>query len=139
MARPTFLDPLIGKGAGCCELFNAGNGCVLATRVEPAFDSQARKKGLLGRESLPEDYALVIAPCSAVHTWFMRMPLDLVFVSRNGTVTKTCRHVRPWRVAGSLRAFAVVEAAAGFIDRHELTAGDVIGVRRGRDADRKDD
>jgi hypothetical protein len=37
--------------------------------------------------------------------------------------------VKPWRVAGSLKAFAVIETAAGFIDRHEIVPGDVLAVR----------
>ena len=129
MSKPTFLSPLLRRGAGQCELVYAERGSVLATDVEPAFDSKTRKKGLLGRESIPEGYALIIAPCSAVHTFSMRVPLDLLFVSKNGTITKTCRGVRPWRMAGSMGAYAVIEAAEGFIDRHELVPGEVVALR----------
>ena len=59
----------------------------------------------------------------------MRIPLDLVFVSRDGTVTKTCRGVKPWRVAGSMKAHAVMEAAEGFVDRHEIVPGEVVALR----------
>ena len=129
MSKPTFLGPLIGKGVGQCELVYAERGSVLAREVEPAFDSQTRKKGLLGRESIPPDYALVIAPCSAVHTFSMRMPIDMIFVTRNGTITKTCRAVKPWRMAASLGAYAVIEAAEGFIERHELVPGEAVALR----------
>jgi len=129
MSKPTFLNPLIGSGPGTYELVNAKRGSLLASRVEPAFDSKTRKKGLLGRESVPDDYVLIIAPCSSVHTFFMRCPIDVVFVSRDGTVTKACRSVKPWRAAGSLKAFAVVEAAAGFIERHGIEPGDVVALR----------
>jgi hypothetical protein len=129
MRKPTFLGPLVGKGAGRYELLNIERSSVVATRVEPAFDSKTRRRGLLGRDSVPENYALIIAPCGSVHTFFMRFPLDLVFVSKDGTVVKTCRSVKPWRIAGALRAFAVIEAAAGFIDRAEIVPGDVMGLR----------
>jgi uncharacterized protein len=129
MSRPTFLEPLIGKSAGQIELINAQSGSVLATHVEPAFDSKTRKKGLLGRESIADDYALILAPCSAVHTFSMHFPIDVVFVSRDGTATKTSRSVKPWRVAGSVGAHAVIEAAAGFIDRHEIVPGETLAVR----------
>ena len=128
MSKPTFLGPLIGKGAGQYELVNAERGSVLATHVEPAFDSKTRRRGLLGRDSVPENYALIIAPCGSVHTFFMRFPIDAVFVSRDGTVVKTCREVKPWRIAGAFRAFAVIEAAAGFIDRTETEPGDVMAL-----------
>jgi uncharacterized membrane protein (UPF0127 family) len=129
MSKPTFLGPLIGKSAGRYELVRTERGSVLATHVEPAFDSKTRRRGLLGRDSVPEDYALIIAPCGSVHTFFMRFPLDLLFVSRNGTVLKTCRSVKPWRMAGALRAFAVIEAAPGFIDRTDIVPGEVVGLR----------
>jgi len=130
MSKPTFLGPLVGEGAGLFELVNIRRGSVLAARVEPAFDSETRRRGLLGRDSLPEDVALIIAPCNSVHTFFMRFSLDLVFVSRDGTVIKTCRSVKPWRVAGALRAFAVIEAAPGCIDRSDTAPGDVVALRR---------
>ena len=129
MSKPTFLGPLIGKGVGQCELVYAERGSVLAREVEPAFDSKSRKKGLLGRESIPSDYALVIAPCSAVHTFSMRVPIDVVFLKKDGTIAKTCRGVKPWRMAGSLGAYAVIEAAEGFIERHELVPGEAVALR----------
>ena len=129
MGKPTFLEPLIGKRAGQAELVNAESGTVLTGYVEAAFDGRTRKRGLLGRDAIPADYALVLAPCSAVHTFFMRFPIDLLFVSRDGTVTKAIKSVRPWRIAGSLSAYAVIEAGAGFIERHELVPGEKIGVR----------
>lgn len=129
MAKPTFLDPLIGKTAGQTELVNAELGTVLATHVEPAFDARSRKKGLLGQTSIPDDFAMIIAPCSAVHTFSMRVPIDAVFVARDGRITKVSRALRPWRLAGSFGAFAVIEAAAGFIDRHEILPGDTVAVR----------
>ena len=142
MSKPMFLAPLIGKGPGRYALVSAARGSVFATHLEAAFDSKTRRRGLLGRDSVPEDYALIIAPCSSVHTFFMRFPIDLVFVSRDGTIVKTCRSVKPWRIAGAFRAvadpwgiagaqraYAVIEAAPGFIDRTEIVPGEIVGLR----------
>lgn len=129
MKTKTFLDPLLRKGAGRCVLVDAERGSLLAGLVEPAFDSKERTRGLLGRATVPDDYVLIIAPSNAVHTWFMRVPIDLVFVARDGTVTKVCHAVKPWRLAGSLGAFAVIEAAAGFADRRGIRPGAVMGLR----------
>jgi len=124
---PHFLSPLLGPGQPQCRIVTS-DGRVVAERVEPAFDAAARKRGLLGRTSLDPDAALVIAPCNAVHTCFMRFPIDIVFVARDGRVTKTATGVRPWRMAASPRAFATVELAAGVIARHGLRAGDRLTV-----------
>ena len=129
---PTFLSPLI-KGAPACAIVNTRNEAVLAEHVLPAFDSKTRRQGLLGRDSLPDGYALVIAPSSAVHTFFMRFAIDIVFVGRDGRVLKTRSRVGPWRMCGSLRAFAVIELPAGTIDRTRTIRGDVLAVKENPD------
>lgn len=105
-------------------LRNERTGQVLATLVEPAFDSASRKRGLLGRDGLPPGHALVIAPSNMVHTFFMRFPIDILFVSRDGTVRKVSERVPARRLAGSLRAFAVIEMAAGSVTASPTLAGD---------------
>jgi uncharacterized membrane protein (UPF0127 family) len=92
---------------------NATTGTRLASRLLPAFDRETRNHGLLGRNGLAGHEALVLAPCSGVHTWFMRFPIDILFVSKTGTVLKVRRAVGPWRLALRFGAFAVVEMAAG--------------------------
>ena|SRR5688572_9486604 len=127
----TFLQPLLRGGAPGRRVQNTRNGCVVADDLILAFDSASRNKGLLQRESLPEGSALIIAPCAAVHTFFMKFPIDIAFVSRDGHVLKVCAAVPAWRMTGILRAFCVIELAAGSLARSETVAGDrlVIGTQ----------
>jgi len=124
--KPHFLAPLLSQEPRCRLV--TGDGRVVAGRLEPAFDAATRKRGLLGRTSLDADTALVIAPCNAVHTCFMRFPIDVVFVARDGRITKTAAGVRPWRLAASVRAFATIELAAGTILLHALRPSDRLIV-----------
>lgn len=98
----------------------------LAAHVETAFDSEARKRGLLGRDSLAPDTALVIAPCGAIHMFGMRFAIDVIFAGRDGRVLKVSRNVRPRRIAVCVRAFAAIELAAGEADRHGVAKGDYL-------------
>jgi uncharacterized membrane protein (UPF0127 family) len=98
----------------------------VATDVSGAFDSRARRRGLLGREALEEGRALVIAPCSSIHTAFMRFPIDVLFVSREGRVLKVAAHVPPWRARARFWAFAVIELPAGATDAAGLQASDLV-------------
>jgi hypothetical protein len=93
--------------------------------VSTAFDSKTRRTGLLDRDHLPAGHALVIAPCNAVHTFFMKFPIDVAFVTRDGRVSKLRTAVAPWRIAASWRAFAVIELPAGTL----ADAGTVVGDR----------
>lgn len=108
----TFVSPCLRNPGARFRLRTEG-GAVVASELEVALDRQARNKGLLGRDGLPAGAGLLIAPTNAVHTFFMRFPIDIVFVRRDGRVAKVAAAVRPWRLAASLRGFAVVELAAG--------------------------
>ena len=109
-------------------LMRVGDATIVADQVETAFERAARRRGLLGRDSLAPDAALIIAPCNAVHTFFMRFAIDVVFVARDGSVVKVKRAVGPARMAASPGAFATVEFAAGAADRAGLAPGDVLAL-----------
>jgi uncharacterized membrane protein (UPF0127 family) len=96
----------------------------VARTIETAFDSPTRNKGLLGRTHLAEHAALILAPCSSIHTFFMRFAIDVAFVDRGGTIIRLRSAVRPWRIQIAVRAFAVVELAAGALARADTQAGD---------------
>ena len=108
---------------------NARSGHVLARRLEGAFDSPSRNRGLLGRASLGPDEALALAPCTSIHTFFMRFSIDVVFVRRDGVVIQKYSDVRPWRLRAAWRSFAVVELPTGVLARTDTQVGDVLELR----------
>lgn len=131
LPQPHFLEPLLRAGHRKAGLLieRSGRQFTLADCLEAAVDSASRKRGLLGRDSLAPGSALVIAPSSGVHTFFMKFAIDIVFVKRDGLVLKIARAVKPWRGAVALAAFAVVELAEGSADRAGLLVGDRLVVR----------
>lgn len=125
--RPHVLAPLLATD-GRCGLQRVSDGAWIAHMLHAALDSAARRTGLLGRDTLPDDEALVIAPCQAVHTFGMRFPIDVVGLTREGRVV-TCRAQVPRRrIVLALRAWAVVELPAGTIARWQLQPGDTLHV-----------
>ena len=104
-------------------------GAPLATTLEIAMDSQSRKKGLLGRDGLDPGHAFVIAPCQGIHTFGMRFPIDVVAVTRDGTVVKTRANVRPNRIVMAWSAFAIIELRANSLRASDLIVGDQLRFR----------
>jgi uncharacterized membrane protein (UPF0127 family) len=70
-------------------------------------------RGLLGRRSLPRGEGILLRPAGSIHTFFMRFPIDAVFVDRDGKVVGIEHDLKPWRTAGRKGAKAVLEIAAG--------------------------
>ena len=96
----------------------------VATDVELAATRQSRRRGLLGRDHLDASAAVVLVPCAAVHTAFMRFPIDIVVIDRQGFAVKIMKDVRPWSIVAAMRGHAVIEMAAGALKRHQVRLGD---------------
>ncbi len=106
---------------------NPRTGAVLASRVERAATPLARIRGLLGRESLPDGDALLIEPCTSIHTFFMRFPIDAAFLSRDFRVIRAISHLKPWRATRfHPRAAMVVELPGGTLARTGTREGDLL-------------
>ena len=110
--------------APAIALINQRTGAPIATTVERANTRASRRRGLLGRDGLAASHALMLEPCGAVHTAFMRFPIDVVFVDRQGYVVKIVRNLPAWRIAVAPRARTTIEMAAGSLDHLDLAHGD---------------
>jgi uncharacterized membrane protein (UPF0127 family) len=84
----------------------------------------SRMRGLLGRRALDPGEGIVIRPAPSIHTFFMRFPIDAVFLARNGDVLKVANDVKPWRIRSARKAHAVLELPAGEARRRNVSAGD---------------
>jgi uncharacterized membrane protein (UPF0127 family) len=105
---------------------NSRSGRRLAHSLSGAFDSASRRTGLLGRDGLEQGHALIIAPTSAIHTFFMRFAIDVAFVRRDGRVVGIRHAMKPWRIAIALGAHAVIELPAGTLAECDTVRGDAL-------------
>jgi len=94
--------------------------------VEVADTSGKRRTGLLKHESLPPGQGLWIAPCEAIHTFGMKFPIDVVFLSRKRKVLKVKENMGRRRIALCLRAYSVLELPAGTVARYPTRPGDQL-------------
>jgi uncharacterized membrane protein (UPF0127 family) len=97
---------------------------VLCGRCELADTAARRMRGLLGRASLEPGEGILLKPAPAIHTWFMRFPIDAVFVDAQLEVVGIREDVRPWRFVRAKGARCVIELAAGESRRLGIATGD---------------
>jgi len=113
------------------RLVNRTRGSLLAERVEHAGAMAERLRGLVGRSELPAGNALAIAPCAAIHTFFMKFAIDAVFLDGSGRVVRALPALRPWRATRfHRRAAQVVELPAGTLARTGTREGDQLAFER---------
>jgi uncharacterized protein len=88
-----------------------------------------RMRGLMGRPGLPAGEGLLISPAPAIHTAFMRFPIDALFLDRTLRILDIVERLRPWRFASKRGARAVLELTAGECARRGVRVGDRLELR----------
>jgi uncharacterized membrane protein (UPF0127 family) len=114
MAAPTFARVRTADGAVVCE------------RCEIPESSFGRARGLLGRDGLEPGGGMLIDRAGSVHMFFMRFPIDVVFLARDRTVVGVKHRLGPWRMAAARGAVAALELPAGRAAGVGVETGEVL-------------
>ncbi len=110
------------------KLFNRTKNLVVIENVKRADSYWSRMVGLLGTPSLPHGNGLWLFPCYDIQTFFMRYPLDIVFVTTEMRVKSVHENVPPWRLLFSWGAESAFEMPVGTIQRGQVAVGDQLDV-----------
>src|SRR5579864_6754304 len=87
-------------------------GRLLADRADIADTVAKRNTGLLKHTRLEPGEGLLI-PTQAVHTFRMKFPIDVLFLSRDRRVLKIRARMERGKIAMKLTAHSVLELPAG--------------------------
>ena len=71
---------------------------------------------------------MVFPACNAIHTFFMGMAIDVIFLDRENRIVKLLR-AEPWRMCYCCRkAVCVVELPAGACEKSSCAVGDFLDL-----------
>ncbi len=102
------------------------HGRVVCERCEDAARLLTRMRGLMGRRGLEPGEGMLIRHSGSIHTFFMRFPIDVVFLDRRMRVRKIVPELPRNRLAASLGARSVLELPAGEAARVGLELGNQL-------------
>lgn len=116
----------IAINGAVCRVINESRQSELGQRVAVARSFWRRGVGLMFRSALPVGTGLVIDPCSSIHTFWMRFPIDVLYVDKDCTVLRADRAMKPWRIGPLIvrHGRLVIELPAGTIERTGTEPGD---------------
>ena len=109
---------------------NQTRNTVLGEAVEVADTSEKRRVGLLKHARLDPGSGLWIVPCESVHTFFMKFPIDLVYLDKQRKVRKVRHAVPPWRLSACLAAHSILELPAGTAEKSGTLRGDELLIEK---------
>ena len=108
---------------------NVTRGTDLGQKVRVASSLLDRTIGLLLTPVLREGEGLWLSPCKSIHTFFMRYPIDVLFIDREGTVVHQQTYT-PWRVSGwKAKSNGTLELSAGVLARTGTQVGDRLDMK----------
>lgn len=117
---------------------NLTNHRVIADKCSVAERYFPRLKGLMGRSHMESGEALLFPRCNSIHMWFMKIPIDVVFLKaeissdgkRRAKVISIHSDVQPWRILplSHWSANETLELAAGSIRKMEIAVGDELCI-----------
>ena len=103
---------------------------VLAQHVILAKSFFKRLKGLMAKKDFAKNKALWILPCrGGIHTFFMKFPIDVIFVNRHLQVSKVIKNIKPWRIIELISTHhSVFEFKSPALEHIYLQKGDTLYV-----------
>lgn len=108
------------------ELINCRTGKVISSHVVMADRFITRLTGLMRKKEMSFESALVLKPCSQVHTFFMRFNIDILFLNRDFRVKHVIENMRSWRISRLVwGAHCAVELPGGTL-RNRVLPGDTL-------------
>lgn len=111
------------------RIVNSSRQTIIASDVGVALSRRDRSRGLIGRDGMREEEALVIPRCRQVHTFGMRFAIDVLFVGRDGAVMRVCSDMPPRRISPiAWRGRLAIELPAGTAERTGTSAGDIVRI-----------
>jgi uncharacterized protein len=116
---------------------NRSRGTVLCERLETADGVAGRGRGLVGRAGLEAGAGMLfdagwLQPFMWMHMFFMRFPIDIVFLDASGRVIKIDHRLKPWRLSSlAIGARRAIELAAGAAVASRTERGDLIEIALG--------
>jgi uncharacterized protein len=111
------------------RVINKTKNATLAEASRKTQTPVGRALGLMGRKGLPDGAGLIIEPCNSVVSFFMRFPIDVLFVNADGKVLHIKENMVPWRTSKIVRGSKlVIELPAGRVRNTQTQVADFIAI-----------
>ena len=107
-------------------LCNVTQKKILVERPYLAVKWRDRARGMIGRD-FDQIGAMIFPHCSSIHTWFMKKPIDIIFLDRQKRILSFEIFVKPWRmISGPTGTKNVIELPGGRLSGVSLFCNDML-------------
>jgi len=108
------------------RIVNKTKNIILASQAKIADSFFKRLIGLMFKKGLSKEEALVFFKAPSIHTFFMRFPIDILFLDREGKVLRIVKKVNPYRVVFCKNSYITIEFSSKNNNLAQTSKGDFI-------------
>ena len=113
------------------KIRNLTKNTILCERASLADSFWKRAKGLMFQKGWEDFDGLLLSPCRSIHTFGMRMEIDVCFLDPEHRIVKSLGFLGRWRSAqGGRHGHATLELPAGTLARTGTGTGDRLVLER---------
>lgn len=99
---------------------------LIVSKVKIADSFILKLVGLLGRENIDENEGLLLMRCSSIHCFFMKVTIDVVYLSKDMEVLYI-ETVKPWKIGKFVKnAYNILELKE--FRAKEIAVGDILNL-----------
>jgi uncharacterized membrane protein (UPF0127 family) len=103
---------------------------IILHQLDQANHFLSRLRGLMWKKVLPDNTGLMITPCNSVHCFFMKFPIDVVFVDKDHRVVHIISNMKPGSISQIVKkAKYVVESNANTVSK-KVKIGDRLYMEK---------
>ncbi|MFC5604313.1 DUF192 domain-containing protein [Sporosarcina koreensis] len=100
---------------------------LLPFQINRADTIWARFKGRLGYKGQLVNKGLLLTPCNSLRMFFIRHPIDVIFLNKSNRVLKTMSYRRPWRVVPPVKnAYSTLILPLGTVKKEKIRVDDTL-------------
>lgn len=100
------------------------NNLILVEDVKIANTFTKRLVGLLGKNKIEDNEALLLSNCSSIHCLFMKFTIDAVYLSKDMEVLYK-ETIKPWKIGKIVKKTShILELHEGLA--HNIKEGDIL-------------
>jgi len=83
-----------------------------------------RLRGLMFLKKPIQEEALLLHPCNSIHMFFMRFPIDALFLDQQHKIVKVYQILQPWTFVSPVEsACSTLELPAGTVEKYGIHVG----------------
>jgi len=111
------------------KVYNSTQNNLIADDVKVADSFLTRSLGLIPKQYILDNEGLIIKPCCSIHTFFMKIAIDVLFVDKNNCIVALYENVKPWRILPiHLNSSYVIELASGSVSGKNIQKDDIMDM-----------